>query len=174
MIGPRNPHLGGEIADPAAPPQLSFGVSQPPDLHKTRMPSPDRTEVIGLSIAAAAVLAALWIAWPQGAPPTRHQVRACALPDVRGTPYERADNAAVFTLPDTGGFDVNGQAWTAAQVRRNVSEILAPRPRDVKAVFVHRPPVSRCADLRLIDSLARAAGGRAFDAASVFGPREVP
>jgi hypothetical protein len=138
------------------------------------MAPPDRRVVIGLSIVGAAVLGVMLLGVPSRRTPQERVAASCALSDAVGTSYWEADNALVITLPDTGGFDFNGQARTADDVRRYLPEILAPRPADVRAAFVRKPPASRCADVRLIDSIARAAGGRAFAAESWLVPMQTP
>ncbi|HET7585857.1 MAG TPA: hypothetical protein VFK13_13155 [Gemmatimonadaceae bacterium] len=97
----------------------------------------------------------------------------CTLPPVSDE-YRATDNTALFTLPDSGGFVVNGVSIERARIGPLLRETFAQRSSEVRAVFVWRPGPSRCADLRYIAEQAKAAGGAAYDAEASGWPREEP
>ena len=98
----------------------------------------------------------------------------CDLPAVSGI-HRAVDNTAVFRLPDTGGFVVNGQVVPRARVRPLLRELFAPRAPSARAVFVWRPAAAaRCADVAFVAAAARAAGGAAYDAGRSGWPSEIP
>jgi len=78
--------------------------------------------------------------------------------------YAHVDNTVTFALPDSGGFVANGVPVTRARIAPLVQEVFAGRRADLRAVFVMDNPGRDWADVQVIDSAARAAGGRAFDA----------
>jgi len=95
------------------------------------------------------------------------------LPPATGT-YRHVDNTIVFTLPDTGGYLANGAPIDTARLLRILSEVFAPRPASLRAVFVWHNDRRPWGDEELIARMAAAAGGRAFDAALSGWPREEP
>ena len=78
--------------------------------------------------------------------------------------YARVDNTVTFELPDSGGFVANGVPVTRARIAPLLQEVFADRRANLRAVFVIDNSGRDWADVQVIDSAARAAGGQAFDA----------
>ena len=128
-------------------------------------------EAVGLSIAAGAVVFALGLAafstrW-------REPNVSCQLPAATGD-FRRADAVPLFTLPDSGGFLINGAPIARDRLQPILGEIFAVREVGTRVAFAWPVSVSRCADLRYLEQVARGAGGPLFDAAASGWPREVP
>ena len=100
-------------------------------------------------------------------------IASCELPAITD-PYRGTDETLAFTLPDTGGFSVNGQAVERARIGPLLQEFFASRPPNTRAVVVWRSSAARCADVAYIAAQARANGGAAFDAARSGWPTPEP
>jgi hypothetical protein len=98
---------------------------------------------------------------------------ACELPAITDS-YRGTDRTLAFTLPDTGGFSVNGQAIERDRIGPFLQEFFASRPPNTRAIVVWRPSAARCADVAYIADQARANGGAAFDAARSGWPTPGP
>lgn len=98
---------------------------------------------------------------------------SCQLPGMTEE-YQGTDATLAFTLPDTGGFLVNGLAIERAKIGPLLREFLAARPANARAVVVWRPSPSRCDDVAFIAAQAKGSGGAAFDADRSGWPRPVP
>jgi hypothetical protein len=97
----------------------------------------------------------------------------CALPAV-GERHREADNTPDFTLPDTGGFVVNGAPIARERIPEFLREVFAVRPPEARATFVWPAARQRCADVAFIAQAAQAAGGAAYDAARRGDPVVIP
>ena len=73
------------------------------------------------------------------------------------------DGTLVLTLPDTGGYIGNGIPMDSAKLASDLQIIFAPRRKPQRAVLVHYNPHRPWRDHQLVQTLARAAGGDAFD-----------
>jgi len=78
--------------------------------------------------------------------------------------YAHVDNTVTFELPDSGGFVANGVSVTRARLGPLLQEVFADKRADLRAVFVVDNLTRDWADVEIIQSAARAAGGEAFDA----------
>ena len=100
----------------------------------------------------------------------RWEASTCALP-AAPAPQRDVDQTAVFSLPDTGGFLVNGQPIARERVGPLLQELFATRRPADRATFVWAAPMTRCDDVPFLAKSARAAGGNAYDAAGSGWPR---
>lgn len=99
--------------------------------------------------------------------------QSCALPPVTGH-YRQLDEVPVVSLPDSGGFLINGQSIQRARVGALLRDLFAMREPSDRAIMVWQPAVSRCNDVAFIAAQARAHGGVALAADSAWWPKLVP
>jgi hypothetical protein len=128
-------------------------------------------EAIGLTIATGAIIFALGLA-AFGTGPRGPDV-SCELPGATGD-YRRADTVPLFTLPDSGGFLINGAPISRDRLAPTMRGIFAAREAGNRVAFVWPVSASRCGDLRYLEQVTRAAGGPLFDAAASGWPTVAP
>jgi hypothetical protein len=128
-------------------------------------------EAVGLSIATGAIVVALGLAatGPQRIGPEA----SCELPGAAGD-YRRADAVPLFTLPDSGGFLINGAPIARDRLALTLREIFAARDAGNRVAFVWPVSATRCGDLQYLERVTNAAGGPLFDAAASGWPKVAP
>jgi hypothetical protein len=87
--------------------------------------------------------------------------------------YREIHTTAVFALPDSGGFLVNGAPLDSLGIEPLLDALFATRAPDRRAAFVRDNPHRRAA-VHWIRQAAERAGGRAFDAELSGWPRSNP
>ena len=80
------------------------------------------------------------------------------------SPPYRVHTSITFELPDSGGLLANGEPVDTSKVEGLLREVFAARQPEQRAVFVIDNPRRAWTEIESIRSIARRAGGEAFDA----------